>query len=229
VPARLFAISKSGGGERWLTRLDPADARDFRDVVASLVPTIEGALGRSVIANRVVGRGRVRWTTLEPWRPARRAYARVIGGTRRRHTWSLVLDVRDCYGSVTQNSLEGALRDLGCDRAGIRQVLEVMDRFARDGVPGLPVGPEPSAILANALLSVVDRALARAGADCARWVDDIVASAANERGGHRVLDAAVEALASLGLAVHEGKTRIVSADEHSSTRLVSPSGATSLG
>ena len=211
--ARVVPFPRPDGGVRWIARIDPSDARDYTLAVATIAPSIEGALAAGVMANRVVGRGSARCTTLEPWRPALREFRRSAARMRRpsEGAWTLVLDVRECYASISTTAVETSLLDLGCDRAKVRSLLRLLERFGEDGVRGLPIGPDPSAILANAVLSAADRAIERSGARFVRWVDDYVVAASTERNARRALDAAGECLASLGLETHGEKTRIETA------------------
>jgi hypothetical protein len=111
----------------------------------------------------------------------------------------VVSDVRDCYGSIGERGLAA----LGLDREFHRFLRGLADA----GVRGLPVGPDPSAILANAILSIADREAAAAGCRPIRWVDDVVFAAAGRRTAGRAFDAWRRALASFGLEAHDGKTR----------------------
>jgi Reverse transcriptase (RNA-dependent DNA polymerase) len=79
-------------------------------------------------------------------------------------------------------------------------------------VRGLPIGPDPSAVLANAVLSEMDRAIRSTGARHLRWVDDIFlwGSGADVRHGLRALE---DVAARMGLALHPEKTRFL-ADRH---------------
>jgi hypothetical protein len=112
----------------------------------------------------------------------------------------IVSDVRDCYPSVRERALEA----VACSdqlRAFLRGMVDA-------GVHGIPVGPDPSAILANGVLANADRAAAAAGCRPIRWVDDVVLVAAGRRPVIRAFDAWRRALAELGLEAHDGKTRM---------------------
>jgi hypothetical protein len=85
----------------------------------------------------------------------------------------------------------------------------MLERLARDGFAGLPVGPEPSGALANAVLVAADRAVLQVGGrPPLRWVDDVLAAAPDERGAGRIVEALSEALGRLGLSLNAAKTRV---------------------
>jgi len=112
----------------------------------------------------------------------------------------IVSDVRDCYPSVGERALEA----IGCSR----ELGSFLRALADAGVRGLPVGPDPSAILANGVLAHADRLAAAAGCRPIRWVDDVVFAAAGPGGAIRAFDAWRRGLAELGLEAHDGKTRM---------------------
>ena len=108
-------------------------------------------------------------------------------------------DVRDCYASIDPRALEG----VGIDDPDLLGFLRGLEDA---GVRGLPVGPPPSAILANAVLGFADRAVVEVAAVPIRWVDDVVLVGRDRLGAERAFDAWRRALASLGLEAHDGKT-----------------------
>jgi hypothetical protein len=108
-------------------------------------------------------------------------------------------DVRDCYGSFRAPAL------LPLQVPG--ELTAFLESLWDRGVDGLPIGPDPSAILANAILAIADHEAAAAGCRPVRWVDDVVFAAAGRRTAHRAFDAWRRALEGLGLEAHDGKTR----------------------
>ena len=192
---------KPGGGARRLVRLGPTSDADYRRVVVRSAARIERSLGPGVFANRADTAGGVR-----PWRPARLAWRHAVLRAiahEGAHAAMAVGDVRACFPSIG----DGALH-----RAGLADddLLRLLGTFREGGVRGLPVGPEPSAILANAVLAIADRAmLAAVGHHPIRWVDDVILVTAGRREAIRALDAWRRALAELGLEPNEDKTRIL--------------------
>ena len=200
---RSVPIAKPQGGTRWLTVLDPVGQAEYRAVVRPLAGRIERSLGHEVRAIRASSRGEP-WK-LAPWRQARASWR---GSVRRAirdvssGTTFAVADVRDCYASISPETLAELL---GPEAA---HAIAVLRRFRECGVRGLPIGPEPSAILANAVLSRLDDAIRRSGVRHLRWVDDIAlwGPTADVREAMRSLQMAA---ATLGLDLHLEKTRIL--------------------
>lgn len=204
---RFEPIPKPGGGVRWLTRLDPAGDAEYREAVRPLAGRIERSLGPEVFAIRTSPRGRG-WR-LSPWAPARAGWRRALRRAIReatRGTAFAVADVRHCYASISPETI-GAI--LGPESA---PAIAVLRHLHDRGVRGLPVGPEPSAILANAALERLDRAIRSSGVGHVRWVDDIVWW--GPPGAVRRAMAALDAAAGgIGLDLRPDKTRLL-ADAH---------------
>ena len=200
----LLPVQKPGGGVRWLTRLDPADEAAYRAAVTPLVGRIERSLGPEVLAIRTGSGGARRATS---WRRARTAWLaalRTAVARAPRGTAFAVTDVRACYASIAADTVH---RLLGPEAAS---AVVLLRRFADEGVRGLPIGPEPSAVLANAALARLDASLRDAGVRHVRWVDDIVAwgPRADVR---RALAWLRPEAAWLGLELHDGKTALLDA------------------
>lgn len=208
-PVRLVPEPKPGG-VRWLTRLDPPTAERYARVVAPLVPAIESALPPNVVAHRVAEvRERPPAIRLEAWADARGRFRVLVEELAAAAGAALVTDVRDFYGSVSPPVLARALEGIGCGPRDVRRAVDVVRRMSGQGVRGLPIGPEPSAVLANAVLLAVDRELASAGFRHVRWVDDLVVFAPDARSAGAALVVLTPALARLGLRSAPEKTRVL--------------------
>jgi len=208
-PARTEVVATPAGVVRTITRLGEHDRDRYGAVVAAVTPAVERALGDGVVANRA--RSIPRRVALEPWGAARRRYARSIASTAA-GPWraAFIGDVRDCYGSIDPAVVERALRSVGAPGQPVEAIVAVLRRFGDHGVHGLPVGPEPSAVLANAVLASVDRALkAEIGGPSFRWVDDVVVFTHDRREARRAAATFSRALDALGLEPHPVKCRVV--------------------
>jgi hypothetical protein len=212
LPASPFdrAAASPGGPVREVTVLHPAlDAR-YTALVSAVAPRIEGELSRSVAANRVaVASVDPPRLTLRSFRDERVAFGRRLARLARRSRCLLFTDVRECYRSIEPDVVASSLRALGCDEASAGAVARFLQALRDRGLEGLPVGPDPSAVLANAVLAEVDRALERLGAPHLRWVDDLVVGVEGSQRATTVLEVAREALGRVGLHLNDTKTRLV--------------------
>ncbi|HWL91381.1 MAG TPA: RNA-directed DNA polymerase [Actinomycetota bacterium] len=198
---RSEPIPKPGGGLRWITRLDPAGDAEYRQAVSPLAGRIEGALGPEVFAIRT--RPAPGGWRPAPWAPARAAWRKALRHAidePTRGTAFAVADVRDCYGSISPETVDALL---GPEAA---HAVAFLRRLRERGVRGLPIGPYPSAIVANAVLREMDRAIRGTGARHARWVDDVFLWGTHDE-VRRALVALGESANAWGLALHERKTR----------------------
>jgi hypothetical protein len=205
VPAVRFLRVRHAGTERRFVLLDVPTRERYVGLVARSARAIEELLSPSVMANRVAS-----WSVcppelvLRPWRLERRLFAARLAGLAAGRRTIAFADVRRCYASMSPSIVGDAL-----DRAGIPTAGEVAGFLAgleRIGVEGLPVGPDASAVLANAVLAQVDRLLREAGIEHLRWVDDVVLSGGDASAALSVFRTA---LATIGLRPNEAKTRIL--------------------
>ncbi len=213
--ARLVPLPRPQG-TRWLTFLDRSTAEEYGERVARVAPHIESRLPAGVIANRVRapgGRPPGNTVQLEPWRSARRRFLREARRRAESRPVLLLADVRDCYPSIRPSVVGDRLVRLGCDPGPVAWLVGFLDGFIDAGIRGLPIGPPPSAVLANAVLEAADRAVAAAGGDHLRWVDDFAVFARDADHAARILDRLRSELATLGLALAEQKTRVISSPQ----------------
>ncbi len=168
-------------------------------LVAPFVRSVERSLGPGVVANRA----RTVDSTLRPVMVARARWRRIVSRVLTRGSFAIVSDVRDCYASIGVTAV-GA----GLARAGATSP-DDLATFLR-GLParGLPVGPEPSAVLANAVLAIADDAAAATGVAVVRWVDDVLLVGADRASVLGAFDAWRSHLAALGLVPNGAKTAV---------------------
>lgn len=212
LPAPPFAraAARPGRRVREVTVLHPALAARYTALVSAVALRVDEELSPSVAANRVAN------ACVDPPRLVLRSFRdeRVAFGLRfarlaRRTPCLLFADVRECYRSIAPDVVAASLRALGCDGPSVDGVAAFLRALQARGVEGLPVGPDPSAVLANAVLAEADRALERLGAPHLRWVDDLVVGVDGSRGAATVLGVAREALDRVGLCLNDEKTRLV--------------------
>ena len=115
-------------------------------------------------------------------------------------------DVASFYPSVTPAVLASAVTEAGGDPADARLGADLLEGWGSEGYLGLPIGPPGSAILANAVLRPVDRAMD--GRPFLRWVDDYLIACSDERDAARALDGIDETLDRMALRRAVAKTRM---------------------
>jgi hypothetical protein len=194
---------------RWLSLLDhPTEAR-YAAVVASVAPAIEALLGGEVVANRAALGTPSVGLLLRPWRPAREAFLRRAQQLALSAGAFVAADVRRCYPSMGPDLVGRTLHRLGCARGDVRGVTTMLEALDAAGVPGLPIGPNPSAVLANAVLAGADEALRAAGVRHLRWVDDVWIFAPGRPEAVAALGSLARWLEGQGLSLAPEKTRML--------------------
>ena len=206
---QLVQVPKTGG-TRWLTHLDAMDDAAYAAAVAPIVPLVERSLLPTVVANRVQEVTRdppsIR---LEGWQQARRRFRGMVADLAPGSGAILLADVRSCYAEIGAQTVGSALQRLGCRAREVRSVLAAVRTFGTHGVEGLPIGPAPSAVLANAVLAEVDERLSAGGYRYVRWVDDVMVFADGAASAESALRVLERTLVALGLRLAEEKTRLL--------------------
>jgi len=156
-----------------MTRLDPIADVIYRQLVGR-VTAADRALSDGVHNTRVesVPGG---WRSV-PWRKARRRHDEDLKLKREADQGAAKLDVRGHYDSVSPTLVALVLNSAGIPSSAVGEMvawLIDLDEIPGCG-PGLPTGPEGSAVLGTLALLPLDRALLRAGYDLVRWSDDYV-------------------------------------------------------
>lgn len=210
---RLVPAPKRGGGVRWLSILDRPTAARYAALVASVVPTIEAELGQEVVANRAVAGMSPIALRLRPWGPAREGFLRSGHRLALAAGSFVAADVHRCYPSIGPDLVGRTLRQMGCAMSDVMGVTALLEAFDDAGVPGLPIGPDPSAVLANAVLAGADEVLRATGVRHLRWVDDFWIFAAGLREAVAALRSLGGWLEARGLALVPEKTRMLDRPE----------------
>ncbi|MGH2589947.1 MAG: RNA-directed DNA polymerase [Actinomycetota bacterium] len=199
-----------GANSRRLVALHPSLAGRYTSLVAAVAPDVEAALSPFVLANRVVASCVDPPTLrLRPWRDERAAFSSRLARLAAGEGCLVFADVRDCYRSIRPDLVERSLASIGCDAGASSAVSAFLARLEEHGERGLPIGPDPSPVLANAVLAPLDRELAFLGVPHLRWVDDVVVGVGGRDQAERVLAVLRHELARLGLELNEDKTRVV--------------------
>lgn len=190
---RLERWTSSSGRRRWLTRLDPPEARAYAAAVRLALPRLEVG-PRSFGAPTGPGRS---------WRAAWLAWQRTVATQSSGASLVIVSDVAACYPSIGTAAIRMAARRAGGEP---EPLIAQLARFRDAGVRGIPIGPAPSAWVGEAILSIADERAGRAGTLPIRWVDDVV-FAGDRDAVRRASVAWTHALHDVGLRENEAKRR----------------------
>jgi hypothetical protein len=199
------------GKVREFTLAQPIDQLILRHEVGRIVDRLDSILSERVCSFRLDGNSR----KYLPWafEDKREAYQKTIDRSidvlrAGRHSVMCRTDVRNYYPSVDIAILGKMLRDHGCEASAVRRILQVLEYWQRvEGLRGLPIGVEASAVLGNAFLEQVDRGLVEAGGSHFRFADDIFVFAENRAVGDALINVLDEKLTMIGLERSIQKTK----------------------
>jgi hypothetical protein len=163
---------------RGISVLQPSDLVLYRAAAGRLAHTTDASLSGNVYSYRLScnTRGDTAWQ----FRDRRKTYGDLVNKAVEllrsgRYGAMCETDVSSYYGSIKNNLLERALGGRGCDPKTVDEVMRRISHWQTvDGVRGLPVGPEASAVLGNFFLRQLDEALNRAGVSHLRYMDDVL-------------------------------------------------------
>lgn len=194
-----------GKAGRSLTVLGRTAAQEYATVVAAVATAVESGLGTDVHGGRVA---RLHPLEIEPWGTALRRHRAAAAAAAAEARAALRTDVADCYRSIRADHVRAALADAGADPVDISRVIAFLRRTSAAGIPGLPVGPDPSAVLANAVLGRLDAAATAGPTRCLRWYDDLLVLAPSVSAAIEAEAAIAEAARQIELRLHPGKRRL---------------------
>jgi Reverse transcriptase (RNA-dependent DNA polymerase) len=116
-------------------------------------------------------------------------------------------DIASFYEHIYHHRIENFVDDLFPSGSTVAtQIDRFLSKLASGRSFGLPVGGQCSRILAELLLSSVDRALTDAGVRWRRYVDDFVLITEGQAQAYRALAILSHALADYGLTLNKSKT-----------------------
>ena len=197
-PLRRVEIPKKDGGLRELAIPCVADRIAQTAWLFALSPAIDPAMSASSFAYR-------------PARSVRMALQAVRRHIAEGRVWVVDADIWSFFDRVPHARLLDELRRWVTD-ARLRALVALWLRRAAPGGRGLPQGSPISPVLANIYLDSLDRWLATAGIVSVRYADDFVLLCRTRVEAKAARAAIGRQLATRGLALNSGKTRVCRAD-----------------
>jgi hypothetical protein len=189
TPLLPFPYPKPNNSLRWLHVAGPEELIVLRTAAGYVGQSTDQLLSSRVYSHRLDRSSRC-------WKFQKKAWAMYR------------TDIASYYPTVEIERLRSVLQDFGCLGRAALLILKMFRQWQlRDGLHGIPIGPQVSAIIGNFFLHPVDRLLEAKGYEHLRWCDDILtfgSTVASCQGSLAVLD---EALSDLRLTRSAQKTR----------------------
>jgi hypothetical protein len=140
-----------------------------------------------------------------------------------RYRYVLMADIADFYNQIAVHRIPNGLEDAGVPTLRARNFEKFLLRLNASQSQGVPVGPLPSAIVAELCMNDVDTLLLKKGAPHVRFVDDFRVFCRTRGEAIQVLHDLTEYLHTTHrLALEGSKTRIVTARKFVESELHDP-------
>lgn len=124
-------------------------------------------------------------------------------------------DISNFYEHIYHHRIENSIEDLFPQGSTVpTQVDRFLNKYASGRSFGLPVGGQCSRVLAELLISSVDRMMSDAGVIWHRYVDDFTLITSGQADAYRALSVLSHALADYGLSLNRTKTIVLSAKHY---------------
>lgn len=123
-------------------------------------------------------------------------------------------DVASFYEHIYHHRLENVVKDLAPGSTLAMQIDRILSKLAAGRSFGLPVGGQCARILAEVMMTPIDRSLTDAGLVWHRYVDDFTLICSSQQDAYKGLSALSHALADYGLSLNRSKTTILSAKHY---------------
>jgi hypothetical protein len=123
-------------------------------------------------------------------------------------------DISSFYEHIYHHRLENVVKDLAPDSSVALQIDRILSQLAAGRSFGLPVGGQCARILAEVMMTPIDRSLTDGGVVWHRYVDDYTLICSSRQEAYKALSDLSHALADYGLSLNRSKTTILSAKNY---------------
>lgn len=130
------------------------------------------------------------------------------------HAVVIQTDVASFYEHIYHHRLENVVKDLSPGSTLATQIDRILSKLAAGRSFGLPVGGQCARILAEVMMTPIDRSLTDAGLIWHRYVDDYTLICRSQQSAYKALSELSHALADYGLSLNRSKTTILSAKHY---------------
>jgi len=177
---RRFIVPKDGVSYRQATQLDLQDSIIFTSVIYQYGSLIESRRLPSDIVfsyrfspdmEHGFYADRNTWNTF--WRTA---YRKSLPGKT-----ILYCDIADFYNQIYHHTIENQLIESGFPNQETKWIIRLLGSTTAGVSRGIPVGPHPAHLLAEASMIPIDNSLKAQGIDFIRYVDDIIVFCESEK------------------------------------------------
>lgn len=132
------------------------------------------------------------------------------------HEGSVVIqtDISSFYEHIYHHRLENVVKDLAPASTLAVQIDRILSQLAAGRSFGLPVGGQCARVLAEVMMTPIDRSLTDSGLVWHRYVDDYTLICRSRQEAYEALSSLSHALADYGLSLNRSKTTFLSAKHY---------------
>lgn len=124
-------------------------------------------------------------------------------------------DISSFYEHIYHHRLENVIRDLGDENSTMAlQIDRILNKLSAGRSFGLPVGGQCSRVLAEVMMTPIDRSLSDSGIVWHRYVDDFTLICASRQQAYQALSVLSHTLADYGLTLNRSKTTMLNAKHY---------------
>lgn len=210
---RLLAPSGSNGF-RITTKIQPFWNLYLNGIGIAIAEANEGNRSERVHSYRLGGETPSFFDRSKSWRTYKEATLRepVLN-----EAGSVVVqtDISSFYEHIYHHRLENVVKDLGDTNSTVAsQIDRILSKLAAGRSFGLPVGGQCARILAEVMMTPIDRSLTDAGIVWHRFVDDFTLVCSSQQEAYKALSVLSHSLADYGLSLNRTKTTTLSAKHY---------------
>jgi hypothetical protein len=225
-PNRALLAPKVKYGFRIVTQLDPLDFLVFAALVYEISDDIEFQrvpVGRGIVYSYRVDKeddGQL-FNGDIGYEDFRRRAREMLEDEKYSHV--AIADIEDFYPRIYLHRLENAMMAATARSNHVRAIMHLLSGWNGTESFGIPVGNQPSRLLAEAVLIDVDEAMLAAGVEFVRFNDDYRILAGSHGEAYRRLASLADVLyRNHGLTLQPQKTTVVSRNEYITRSQESP-------
>ena len=201
-------------GFRICSKIHPFWNLYLNSIAVSLAETNEPTRSSRAHSYRYLSEGDTLFDRTSSWRAFREATLEDCQSVSRDNI-VVQTDISSFYEHVYHHRLENLISDLTPEHSNIStQVDRILNQIAEGRSFGLPIGGQAARVLAEILMSSIDRVLTTHDICWRRYVDDFVLVSDTQRQAYRDLGILANALADLGLSLNRSKTSFMSVGQY---------------
>ncbi|MEW6455017.1 MAG: RNA-directed DNA polymerase [Pseudomonadota bacterium] len=211
VFSERLLVPAGTAGFRISTKIRPFWNFYFNGLGIAVAENLEPIRSDRVHSYRFLNEGDGLFDPVASWRSFREASIQDAENVSDGNGFVVQTDISSFYEHVSHHRIENCVDDLFPSDPTISvQIDRFLSKFAAGRSFGLPVGGQGSRILAELILSSIDRRLSETNIVWRRFVDDFVIVAQTQAAAYRALSILSHALADYGLTLNRTKTIFLS-------------------